>query len=151
MSLKYRIVLKRDMSKGAAKDDRLFYGQIRSIDKISYKKLCELVAGYGSAKKGEVSLVIDGLLFVLKEQLESGNVVQMGDFGNFRMVAGSKGSQTLKGFDASLFKKGRIVFTPGALLRQFADKPSFDRLDAFADPAENPNVPPKPDENPDDL
>ena len=81
MSLKYRIVLKKDMSKGAAQKAQLYYGQIRSIDKISYKKLCELVAGYGSAKKGEVSLVIDGLLFVLKEQLESGNVVQMGDWG----------------------------------------------------------------------
>ena len=112
MPLKYRIVLKKDMSKGAAKGDQLYYGQIRSLEKTNFKKLCKLVSGYCTAKPGEVELVIDGLIYVLCMLLESGNVIQMGEFGNFRMVAGSKGSATLKNFDPMLFKKARIVFTP---------------------------------------
>ena len=110
MPLKYRIVLKKDMSKGAAKGDQLYYGQIRSLEKTNFKKLCKLVSGYCTAKPGEVELVIDGLIYVLCMLLESGNVIQMGEFGNFRMVAGSKGSATLKNFDPMLFKKARIVF-----------------------------------------
>lgn len=136
MALKYRIVLKKDMSKGAALGAQLFYGQIRSMEKTDFKKLCELVSGYCTAKRGEVELVIDGLIYVLKMLLESGNVIQMGGFGNFRMVAGCKGSPTMKDFDPTLFKKGRIVFTPGALLRELTTKPYFEKLVPFADPEE---------------
>ena len=136
MPLKYRIVLKKDMSKGAAKGAQLYYGQVRSMEKTRFKKLCKLVSGYCTAKPGEVELVIDGLIYVLCMLLESGNVIQMGEFGNFRMVAGSKGSETLKGFDPALFKKARIVFTPGAMLRQLIADTSYDRLDPFADPEE---------------
>lgn len=136
MPLKYRVVLKKDMSKGAEKGAQLYYGQIRSLEKTDFKKLCELVSGYCTAKKGEVELVIDALIYVMNMLLESGNVIQMGSFGNFRMVAGSKGSPTLKDFDPALFKKGRIVFTPGATLRQLAANVHFDKLDPFTDPDE---------------
>lgn len=149
MSLKYRIVLKKDMSKGAAQGAQLFYGQVRSQEKTDFKKLCELVSGYCTAKKGEVELVIDGLIYVLKMLLESGNVIQMGGFGNFRMVAGCKGSATMKDFDPALFKKGRIVFTPGAILRDLTTKTRFDRLDPFTDPNEAGSG--GGEENPDEL
>ncbi len=139
MALKYRIVLKRDMSKGAAADAKLFYGQVRSIEKTDFKKLCELVSGYCTAKKGEVELVVDGLINIMKNELESGNIVQMGAFGNFRMLAGSRGSATLRNFDPSMFKKGRIVFTPGAILQTIISKPTFMKLEPFEDPDENPN------------
>lgn len=139
MALKYRIVLKKDMSKGAAKGAQLYYGQVRSLEKTSFKKLCKLVSGYCTAKPGEVELVIDGLLYVLCMLLEGGNVIQVGEFGNFRMVAGSRGSSTLKDFDPVMFKKARIVFTPGAMLRQLISEASYDRLDPFTDPDEKNN------------
>lgn len=139
MALKYRIVLKKDMSKGAALGAQLYYGQVRSLEKTSFKKLCKLVSGYCTAKPGEVELVIDGLLYVLCMLLESGNVIQVGEFGNFRMVAGSRGSSTLKDFDPIMFKKARIVFTPGAMLRQLISDASYDRLDPFTDPEEKNN------------
>lgn len=134
MALKYRIVLKKDMSKGAVADAKLFYGQVRSIEKTGFKKLCELVSGYCTAKKGEVELVVDGLINIMKNELESGNIIQMGAFGNFRMLAGSHGSTTLKDFDPAMFKKARIVFTPGALLQSLIAKPSFLKLEPFEDP-----------------
>lgn len=56
MPLKYRIVLKKDMSKGAAQGAQLYYGQIRSMEKTSFKKLCKLVSGYCTAKAGEVGV-----------------------------------------------------------------------------------------------
>lgn len=136
MPIKYRIVLKKDMRKGAAQGAQLYYGQVRSQEKTSFKKLCKLVSGYCTAKAGEVELVLDGLIYVLCMLLESGNVIQMGEFGNFRMVAGSKGSDTLKGFDPMMFKKARIVFSPGSMLRQLISEVTYDRLDAFSDPEE---------------
>lgn len=153
MSLKYRIVLKKDMSKEAVKGAQLYYGQIRSIDKINFKQLCEQVSNYCAAKRGEVELVIDGLLNVLKFLLGNGAIIQVGAFGNFRLFAGSKGSATLKNFNPDLFKKPRVVFSPGELLRELIEKPYYDRLDPFTDPEEvgGGSSPENPDENPDIL
>ncbi len=128
MALKYRLVLRPDMRKDAAEGSKLYYGQVRSQSKIEFKKLCELVSGYCTATKGEVELVIDGLIYVLKEQLESGNIVQMGEFGNFHMVAGSRGAATEEEFNTSHFKKSRIVFSPGAILRDLAAKTRYEKL-----------------------
>lgn len=128
MPLKYRLVKRPDMSKNAAEGSKLFYAQVRAQTKTSFKKLCELVSGYCTATKGEVELVIDGLIYVLKEQLEAGNVIQMGDFGNFRMVAGSKGVATEDAFTTSLFKKSRIIFSPGSLLRDLISKTRYEQM-----------------------
>lgn len=122
------------MSKRAAQGEQLFYGQIRSMEKTDFKKLCDLVSGYCTAKRGEVELVIDGLIYVMKVLLESGNIIQRPVSAIFRMVASCKGSATMKEFDPALFKKGRIIFTLGSLLRELTAKPHFEKLDPFSDP-----------------
>lgn len=123
------------MSKGAAEGSKLFYGQIRSQDKVEFARFCELVSGHCTATKGEVELVIDGMIYVMRDLLERGSVVQMGEFGNFRMMAGSKGIFTAKDFDTSLFKKSRIVFIPGSRLKSLTTQTRYEKLDAFAEPS----------------
>lgn len=140
MSLKYRLVKRPDMSKDAVEGSKLFYAQVRTQGKIEFKKLCELVSGHCTATKGEVELVIDGLLYILKEQLEAGNVVQMGEFGNFRMVAGSKGVATEEEFTTALFKKSRIVFSPGSLLRDLISKTRFELMPVVEKECDKPHV-----------
>lgn len=134
MALKYRLILRPNMTKGATKDSKLFYGQVRTQARVDFKSLCEMVSGHCTATKGEVELVIDGLIYILKQQLAMGNSIQVGDFGGFRMLAGCKGTFYAKDFDPSLFKKGRIVFTPGATLKDLLTKASFEKLEAFTQP-----------------
>ena len=68
MSLKYRIILRKNMTKGAAEGSKLYYGQVRSLDKTPFKKLCSMVSDYCTAKKGEVELVAG---VVLKNTLKA--------------------------------------------------------------------------------
>lgn len=144
MSLPYRLILRPDMTKNASPGSKLYYGQLRTQQKIDFKKLCEMVSGHCTATKGEVELVIDGLIYVLKQQLAMGSVVQMGEFGNFRVTAGSKGAAWAKDFTPSLFKKGRIVFTPSVNLKKLLDGISFEKMEAFTEP-DRPDVWPNPE------
>jgi predicted histone-like DNA-binding protein len=128
MSLKYHVVQKKDMSQGAAPDAKLYYGQIRKGDDISFDKVCAKISLISTATKGDVQNVIAGLTEVLSEHLEMGQSIHLGELGIFRMVAGSRGSETQDDFDASLFKKGRIRFYPGATLRNVQDHATFDKL-----------------------
>ena len=73
-------------------------------------------------------LVLEGLIYILTERLQAGTVVSMGNFGNFRMVAGSVGASTEEEFNTSMFKKPRIIFKPGILLREVNNNAKFEKL-----------------------
>lgn len=128
MALMYHLVLRPDKSKGAAADSKLYYGQIRAQQMFTFSKLCEAISAISTASRGDVMLVIDGLLTVLQQHLENGEVIEMGDFGKIRMLAGSKGIAKAEDFSTALFKKGRIIFTPGSRLRNIAAKPRFEKI-----------------------
>lgn len=133
MSLKYHLVQRRDMRKGAAADAKLYYPQIRSGEKISFEKLCEAISGHATASKGDVQIVISSLLYMLKMYLDLGLIVQVGELGNFRMTAGGPGVEDKKDFNVSMFKKGKVIFTPGSLLRDVANKASYEVLPLVKD------------------
>ena len=115
------------MRKDAAEGSKLFYAQVRSLKKLDFNKLCDLIAVRSTAFIGDVMLVIEGLLSVMEERLEEGDVIQMGRLGNFRMVAGSKGSNTVDGFNTALFNRAHIVFYPGTMLINLVNNVSFER------------------------
>ena len=129
MALKYHLVQRLDKSKDAAAGSKLYYGQIRAQQKLEFNKLCEIIASYSTASRGDVMLVIEGLLSVMEERLEEGDVIQMGRLGNFRMVAGSKGIENEKDFNVSLFNKARIVFSPGTMLNEIRKNAKYEKMD----------------------
>ena len=83
MALSFHLVKRPDMRKDAAAGSKLFYAQVRSLKKLDFNKLCDLIAVRSTAFIGDVMLVIEGLLSVMEERLEEGDVIQMGRLGNF--------------------------------------------------------------------
>jgi predicted histone-like DNA-binding protein len=134
MSLKYHVVERKDLSKDAAPDAKLFYGQVRKGDDITFDMVCTKISLISTATRGDVKNVISSLAEVMKEHLDMGQSVNLGELGIFRMVAGSRGSVTKDEFNPSLFKKGRIKFYPGAELREVQNNATFDKLQ-FPEPA----------------
>ena len=129
MALSFHLVKRPDMRKDAAEGSKLFYAQVRSLKKLDFNKLCDLIAVRSTAFIGDVMLVIEGLLSVMEERLEEGDVIQMGRLGNFRMVAGSKGIENEKDFNVSLFNKARIVFSPGTMLNEIRKNAKYEKMD----------------------
>lgn len=72
-------------------------------------------------------MVLDGLIKVMNEALSDGESVHLGEFGSFRMVAGSKGSNTVDSFNTALFNRAHIVFYPGTMLINLVNNVSFER------------------------
>ena len=65
----------------------------------------------------DVKAILDSLNWAMGLELRSGNIVQVGEFGNFRLSVKSTGTENEDDFNASKIKKARIVFTPGSSLR----------------------------------
>lgn len=128
MALNFHLVKRPDMSKGAAEGAQLYYGQVRALKKVSFNKLCDMIAMRSTAFIGDVMLVVEGLLSVMQERLEEGDIICMGRLGNFRMVAGSKGAATVEDFNTSLFKDARIVYVPGTMLADIRKNATYEEI-----------------------
>lgn len=140
MALKYHLVQRPDKRKDAPEGSKLYYGQVRAQGMVDFNRLCETIAAHSTASKGDVMLVIDGLLFVLKQSLADGQIVQMGEFGNFRMSAGSVGTEKAEDFATTMFKKGKILFTPGSMLKDLVGKNKFEKLEVVTKECDKPHV-----------
>ena len=139
MALNYHLVKRPDMRKDAAEGSELYYAQVRALKKISFEKLCNMIAMRSTAFIGDVMLVIEGLLSVMQERLEEGDIISMGRLGNFRMVAGSKGAATKDDFNTSLFNDARIVYVSGTMLADIKKNAKFEELKPIIDPDANNN------------
>ena len=67
MALNYHLVKRPDMRKDAAAGSELYYAQVRALKKVSFEKLCSMIAMRSTAFIGDVMLVIEGLLSVMQE------------------------------------------------------------------------------------
>ena len=112
MPLKYRLVKRKDMSKGAAEGTELYFAQTSITKKVDLNRICARISKYSTASRGDILLVLDGFITVMNESLADGESIHLGDFGSFRLVAGSKGAATEEEFKTSLFNRAHIVFYP---------------------------------------
>lgn len=116
MALKFRKVQRKVMN-GAEKDMVKTYAVAKSSGYCTMVKLCDLISSRCAMSSADVKAILDSLNWAMGLELRSGSIVQLGEFGNFRMTVKSEGTATEKEFDASNIKRARIVFTPGASLR----------------------------------
>lgn len=122
MPIKYRLVLRKDMTKGAAADSKLYYAVNKSTGTCDFEELCDQIADRSTASRGDVHVVVDGLLYILKQRL------QLGDLGHFQAVIGSKGTKLESDFNASLIKRPRIVFRPSVTLKSVTSLVKFEKI-----------------------
>lgn len=105
MAVKYRLVLRKDMSKDAPEDGKLVYAVSSSTGMCDTNQMCEIIADRSAATAGDVKLVLDGIMHVLQQKLPEGQTVQLGELGYIQAVLGSKGAATEKDFTANMDQK----------------------------------------------
>lgn len=129
MAVKYKLVQRKDLTKGAAEDAKRYYAMSYSSGKCDTNELCETIADRSTATAGDVQLVIDGLVHVMSKRLAAGQTVQLGELGYFRAILGSSGVTDKKDFNADLIKTRKICFTPGRILETVRRTLKTDRTD----------------------
>lgn len=117
MSLKFRKI-QRKVLLGADAGKVKTHAMARARGYCDMQKLCKLVAGHSTVSSADVKAVLDSLNWVMDIELQSGNIVQVGELGNFRLTIKSEAVEGEEKFNTSHIRKSRIVFTPGSSLRK---------------------------------
>lgn len=117
MAQNYTIMARKNLLK--PNDLPKFYAVARSGRKVSVKDVCKRVSERSSYSRGELEGSIGEFLIEIVNVLNEGNIVQMGDLGNFRMsLKTDTPTETEKEFKSSCIGKGKVLFYPGNDLRK---------------------------------
>lgn len=73
MSVKYKLVLKKDLTKGAAADAKRYYASANVTGMMDFDTICDVVADRSTASDGDVALVLLGLIRCMQEALLRGS------------------------------------------------------------------------------
>ncbi len=67
---------------------------------------------------------------VVPDQLAEGKIVELGDFGTFRVGISSEGADLAEGVTARSITDVRVLFTPGKRFKQALDTAEFQKESA---------------------
>lgn len=124
MALAFRKV-KRMIRMGKDQGKEKYFALARMVSVTPLDEVCELVAVRSSMSSADVKSIIDSLCWVTSHELKGGRLVQLGELGNFRLTVSANGVDFPELVKAHTIRKARVVFAPGALLRETCQKVSF--------------------------
>jgi predicted histone-like DNA-binding protein len=109
-------------------DPKMWYGIVKGVGEITLKALGKEITQRSTVNPADTLAVLEALTQVLTEELSDGKIVRFGDFGSFQIGVGSRGAETKEKYTTSLIRSRKIVFRPGADLKEMLNNLKFEKL-----------------------
>ena len=111
MSVKFNVV-----ERGNPQDleaPKKFYPSIQSSGRMSLRQLSKRISQMCTVSSPDTMAVLESMLTVIPEELANGNIVELGDFGNFWLRSSSEGAEQQEKVSASQVTNVLPRFSPG--------------------------------------
>jgi predicted histone-like DNA-binding protein len=92
MVVKYNIVERGNPAR--PESGKKFYPSIQSTGRVTLRDLVEEVSDLSTLSSVDMVAVIESLLLIIPRELIKGNIVELGDFGNFWLRSTAEGAKT---------------------------------------------------------
>ncbi|MBR5297719.1 MAG: DNA-binding protein [Parabacteroides sp.] len=126
MSVKYRLVKRKNLGADKASTPEKVYAQAVYGDLVTFEELLGDITESG-IPTNQVKGVTDRMVHQIKKHLAAGRRVQFGELGNFRYGVGSIGVLNEEDFDSSLIRVPKVIFVPGNALREAKKDVKFEK------------------------
>jgi len=112
MAVKFKAILKGEpgVPGGGVKK---YYASIVSSGVVDFDKLANLISLATTVSRTDVLAVLDALETYMNLELESGEILHLGNFAHFRLSSHSKGVDTDEEVTSHIIESSSIIFTPG--------------------------------------
>ena len=104
MSVKYKLVVKKNLGNDKKDIPEKKYAQIVSGDFVGFDEFVEEVGDSSGVGSAVVKAVLDRMNVILVRHLQHGRRVTVGELGTFRFTIGSPGVTDEKSFDTNLYE-----------------------------------------------
>ena len=119
MTVKFNVVERGNPSNLEA--PKKFYPSIASSGRRTLRQMAERISQISTVSSADTMAVLEALLTTIPQELASGNIVELGDFGNFWLRTSSEGTDSASEVRASHISSVLPRFNPGKEFKKVLD------------------------------
>ena len=113
---------------GEKNDPPKYYAQAQARGSINIREMAERIQSTCTVTKADVYAVLISLEDVVKEAIQNGDIVRLGELCTLQVGLSGKGTLTEEEYEDSLIKKARINFRPGPVLAAALETLKFSKV-----------------------
>lgn len=132
MTVKFNVVERRNPANPEA--PKKFYPSLASTGRKTLRQIAEQVAEISTVSTVDTMANIEALLRVIPQQLADGNIVELGDFGNFWLKANSEGVESAADVRADQITTLLPRFNPGKQFKKVLATVEFTKGEVIVPP-----------------
>ena len=109
-------------------DPPKYYAQAQARGDVNLREMAERIQSTCTVTKADVYAVLISLEDVVKEAIQNGEIVRLGELCTLQVGLSSKGTLTEKEYEDTFIKKARINFRPGPVLAGALESLKFTKV-----------------------
>ncbi|NOH03139.1 MAG: DNA-binding protein [Chloroflexi bacterium] len=125
MTVKFNVVERGNPSNREA--PKKFYASVVSTGRKTLRQMAGRISEISTVSPADTVAVIEAFLMTIPQELAEGNVVELGDFGNFWLKANSEGSDTAEDVRAGNITNLLPRFNPGKEFKKILATVEFEK------------------------
>ena len=126
MTVKFNVVERG--RPGHSEAPKKHYPSIQSTGRVSLRQLAERASDRSTLSTADMMAAIETLLTIIPDELAHGNIVELGDFGNFWLRFSAEGVDDVSKVRGDLITTLLPRFNPGKRFKQALAAVKFERL-----------------------
>ena len=97
-------------------DPPKYYAQAQARGDVNIREMADRIQATCTVTKADVYAVLVSLEDVVKDAIQNGEIVRLGDLCTLQVSLSGKGTLTEEDYNDSFIKKAKIIFRPGTVL-----------------------------------
>lgn len=126
MGVKYNVVSRKNPRDREA--PAKYYPVLNSTGRTNQRRLAQRGSQMSTLNSADLAAALEILLSLIPEELAAGNIVDLGDFGTFRLTISADGAETPEEVSVHLIKRVAVIFSPGPEFKIALSRIKFERL-----------------------
>ena len=112
-----------------------YYATVRSDGRADTITIAKSIKKTCTVSNAATLAVLEAFLDVVPEKLADGRIVELGDFGTFRITVSSEGAALAEDLTARSITDTRVIFTPGKRFKQLLATIEFQKEASATQPS----------------
>jgi predicted histone-like DNA-binding protein len=125
MTVKFNVVQRGNPANQEA--PKKFYPSIESSGRKTMRQLAAQISQISTVSSVDTMAVLEALLTIIPQELANGNIVELGDFGNFWLKSNSECVDTAEAVRSSQINTVLPRFMPGKEFKKILDTIEFEK------------------------
>ena len=126
MSVKFSVTPRKDPRDQASEPK--YYATVKSNGRMDTTGVARSINSMSTVSSVDTAAVLEAFLTVVPDQLADGRIVELGDFGSFRLSVSSEGASTPEEFTSRHITDVRVIFTPGKRFKGVLNNAEFQKV-----------------------